>query len=205
MWEGARVSLLRTIAIGCLAVALVAAASHAHPAHAAPPPSLGCGAYAEGAEFDGSEDHRVVISPQGVPCSRGIAVVRSFRSLLPKRHHGGSPGWWTLSSPSGWRCQNSSTGGLCQDGKASLEFTVESTFPAQRCRNGITIGHGAAGVIILSWRNVGCAERHSLAHGAARTAGRSVGGFTCHRLNLRAGGGGTLCRRGSRFIELGFE
>jgi hypothetical protein len=210
MWEGWPVSRRRVTAFGCLAIAAALAllVFHAHQSDATAHPAESCGTYVEGGEFNGSENHRILISPDGVGCNRAAVVVRSFRSLLPKRHHGtGTASWWTLSSPSGWRCEKSASGGSCRDGQASVGFTVESTYPPRNCRNGITIGNGAAGVIILSWRNVSCGQRHALARGATHYSARHRGdhGFTCHRLNLRAGGGGALCHRGSRFIELGFE
>jgi hypothetical protein len=144
----------------------------------------------------------------GSVCDRAAIVVRSFRSLLPKRHHGaGTTSWWTLTSPPGWRCAKSTSGGSCRCGPASVAFAVESIYPPRNCRNGITIGNGAAGVIILSWRHVSCGQRHALARGATHSFAHHYRNhsFTCHRLNLRAGGGGALCRRGSRFIEVGFE
>lgn len=190
------------IALGCLVVAIAMGASHPRQGHAATSAGKSCGAYTEGGEYDGSEDRRVVVSPQGIGCDRGAVVVRSFRSLLPK-HRLGAANWWSLSSPAGWRCQKSATGGSCRRGQASVGYTVEDFRPDRRCTNGITIDHGVAGVIILSWRSVGCGLRHALAHGVTRSSASH--GFSCHRLDLRAGGGGALCRRGSRFIELGFE
>jgi hypothetical protein len=209
MWEGALMGRRRVIEFGCLAFAAALAVLAFHSRHSeAAPPAASCGTYFEGGEFNGSENHRVVVSPHGVGCDRAAVVVRSFRSLLPKRRHGsGAASWWALSSPSGWHCEKSPSGGSCRRGQASVDFAVEPIHPPRNCRNGITIGNGAAGVIILSWRNVGCDQRHALARGATRTSARHprTHGFTCHRLNLRAGGGGTLCRRGSRFVELGFE
>jgi hypothetical protein len=210
MWEGSPVDRRRVMAFGwsAIAAALVLLVFHAQQSDAAAQPAESCGTYVEAGGFDGSENLRVVVSPQGVGCGRAAVVVRSFRSLLPKRHHGtGTASWWMLSSPSGWRCEKSASGGSCRDGRASVSFTVESTYPPRNCRNGITIANGAAGVIILSWRNIACGQRHALARGATHDSAhhRRNHGFTCHRLNLRAGGGGALCRRGSRFIELGFE
>lgn len=72
-----------------------------------------------------------------------------------------------------------------------------------RCRNSIALG--PAGVALLSWRSVACGLRKRIARDLGAHSHWRNHGFVCHRLDLRAGGGGALCRRGARFVELGYE
>lgn len=157
----------------------------------------------EGGLYTGVDDKRITVTNGSIGCGSAIAIIRSFRSLLPKRHHGGSgsSGWWTLPSLPGWRCRETADGGRCAKGAASASFSVNAIPGPAQCSNQVTLG--VAGVLILSWRNVGCRLRHTLARDGTRASASH--GFRCQTLDLNAGGGGALCRRGERFVELGFE
>ncbi|HEY2052769.1 MAG TPA: hypothetical protein VGH14_02420, partial [Solirubrobacterales bacterium] len=87
----------RVIALGCLAIAAALALLAFQPVRSnAAGSATSCGTYFEGGEFNGSENHRIVVSPREIGCDRAAVVVRSFRSLLPKRHHGtAAASWWT--------------------------------------------------------------------------------------------------------------
>jgi hypothetical protein len=196
-----------TAVLGLLLVCLIGAGAGPTGVAAAGGRSS-CGSYFELGESLG-EVHRIAISPSGVRCGAAMDVVRSFRSLLPKRHHGGAgtKGWWTLIDSPGWRCGKTASGGSCRRRHATVDYTVRPSFPKRRCQVNVPIYHGAAGVLILSWRHLSCGKRHAIAKGAIHSYGHRFHdrGFTCRRLNLRAGGGGVICRRGARFVELGFE
>lgn len=155
----------------------------------------------EGGLYTGVDDRRIAVTNDSISCESAIAVIRSFRSLLPKHHHGasGASGWWTLPSLPGWRCSEGLDGGGCARDSANATFSVSVIAGPSRCGNQVTLG--VTGVLILSWRDVGCHLRRTL----ARHATTSSHGFRCETLDLNAGGGGALCRQGGRFVELGFE
>jgi len=151
---------------------------------------------------------RVSLFNRQVGCDRAITVVRSFLSFLPRRHHGGrTPGesWWTMPSQPGWRCGVGAGGGACEKGGARAEYEIDALSGPEPCSNVVRFRIG--GVSILSWRHVGCGLRRRIARsvGADLMGHSRDHGFRCRELPLRAGGGGALCRRGGRFVELGFE
>ena len=164
--------------------------------------------YFEAGEYTGSDNRRISVTPRHVSCGAAITIVREFRSFLPKRHHGppGDGGWWTIPANPGWRCRKQADQGSCGRGSATSGFQITDLSNPARCRNEIPAPGGLGGVLFISWRHLGCGARRrlgsSLLHGSGR--GR-VAGFVCRYLDLRAGGGGELCRKGGRFLEVGFE
>jgi|ERR1700761_4589095 len=164
--------------------------------------------YFEAGEYTGADNRRVTVTPHHVSCGAAITIVRQFRSFLPKRHHGapGDGGSWTIPADPGWSCRKQADEGSCRRGSATSSFEVTNLSNAARCRNSVPAPGGAGGVLFISWRHVGCGARRRIAsrllHGSG---GRRVAGFDCRRLELRAGGGGELCRKGGRLLEVGFE
>jgi hypothetical protein len=165
--------------------------------------------YQEAGQYTGSEDRRIAIMSGGTRCGTAVSVVRTFRSRLRKQHHG-SPapgGWWTMPTQPGWRCIRQGSDGSCSMGRIRIAFEPQTYYSRKRCLNSIPLYGGRAGVAILSWNHVVCRLRYSLA--VDSVSGRHWRfrdhRFACHRLDLQAGGGGALCRRGSRFVELGYE
>lgn len=186
-----------------LAVLIVAAA----PSSSSAAPSHRCG-YIEGGEYTGLDNNRIVAFNRRVSCDHAITVIRSFRGFLPKHRHGSgdlATTWWTLPSLPGWRCRKNTFGGSCASGAATAAFVVQSIGGPVRCSNQITLGPG--GILILSWSHVGCRLRRRVARrsGASQQRHMKDYGFRCHLLPLRAGGGGAICRRGIRFVEVGYE
>jgi hypothetical protein len=164
--------------------------------------------YFEAGEYTGADNRRVSVTPRHVSCGAAITIVRQFGSFLPKRHHGpaGDSGWWTIPANPGWSCRKQADEGSCGRGSAASAFMARDLSNPARCRNGVPAPGGACGVLFISWRGIGCGVRRriasSLLHGSG---GGRVKGFVCQRLELWAGGGGELCRKGDRFLEVGFE
>jgi hypothetical protein len=164
--------------------------------------------YFEAGEYTGADNRRISVTPRHVSCGAAITIVRQLRSFLPKRHHGppGDGGWWTIPANPGWSCRKQADKGSCGRGSATSAFKVTDLSNPARCRNSVPAPGGAVGVLFISWRDIGCGARRriasSLLHGSG---GGRVRGFVCQRLELRAGGGGALCRKGDRFLEVGFE
>jgi hypothetical protein len=200
----ARAALL---ASGMLALAICSCLVFAgrSDAHAGGKP---CGSYIENGgfvEFTGDQNKRISVTNQHVDCDAAITVIREFRSYLPKRHHGaaGDLGSWTLPADPGWTCRKEESGGFCNRGHAVAVFRVGVLAGRARCGD---LAPDGAGAIFISWRHVGCGLRRRIAKALFDgDRHRHVEGFGCHNLGLRAGGGGALCRRGSRFVEVGFE
>jgi hypothetical protein len=187
------VSLLVSIAGALLPAGATAAGPLAH-----------CGSYVETGEGAGYGETRILVSNQNVSCTRPITVVRSFLSLLPKRHHGRKStleSFWTLPTQPGWRCGFGAGGGGCVRGKERAGFFTVPVDHPESCGNQVRLKVG--GVLILSWRRLSCNERRSVARSEA--FGSRFHGFNCEPLPLRAGGGGAICSRGGSFVELGFE
>jgi hypothetical protein len=190
--------------------ALLLCALPATRSEATSKPDRTCGSYFENGNYgepSGVTNKRVLIANRHVSCGAAITVVREFRSFLLKRHHGPSDGgWWTIPADPGWRCEEEDVTGSCRRGRATVDFRANALAHRSHCRNSITVGPIPQAILFLSWRHVGCALRHRI--GPSLFGGnrdRRVRGFSCRNLNLRAGGGGALCRRGSRFVEIGFE
>jgi hypothetical protein len=185
-----------------LAVAFCSCLLHPLQSDAAVAGIKPCGSYFESGRFG---EYRVSVTNRHVACGPAITIVREFRSFLPKRHHGpaGHAGSWTLPADPGWNCRRQGSEGSCDRGPAVARFRASVLSSRDRCSS--LVSH-STGAIFLSWRHVGCGLRHrigrSLLNGSRR---QKVGGFRCRNLDLRAGGGGALCRRGGRFLEIGFE
>jgi hypothetical protein len=164
--------------------------------------------YFEAGEYTGADNRRVSVTLQHVSCDAAITIVRQFRSFLPKRHHGptGDGGSWTVPANPGWICRKQTDEGSCRRGSATSSFEVTDLSNPARCRNEVRAPGGLGGALFISWRHVGCGTRRRIASSLFGGSGRGrVAGFDCRRLELRAGGGGELCRKGSRFLEVGFE
>jgi hypothetical protein len=199
---------VRSVAAGVVALVAVLStcALATSTAHAERGSSGACGSFTEAGAYNGAENKRVAVVNRRVPCGAAITIVREFRSFLGKRHHGpaGDAGWWTLPADPGWQCHRQGEGGFCARGGGRADYGVKALSDSAGCRNSIAIGVG--GVAFLSWRQVGCGLRKRIGRSlAGGHRGRRPRGFRCRPLALRAGGGGELCRKGSRFVEVGFE
>lgn len=196
--------LRRIVTASCAALGLALAVIFVTAANARPEAaqSRRCGSYVEGGLYTGVDDKRIAVASREIACGYAITIVRSFRSLLPKRRHGGNGQsvWWTLPSLPGWGCRNAPDGGTCTKGAAIATFSVSVIHGPSQCSNQVSMG--VAGVLILSWRDVSCSLRRAIARDTARA---KQYGFRCQQLELQAGGGGALCRRGEHFVEVGYE
>ncbi|MGN6257350.1 MAG: hypothetical protein ACTHN3_06335 [Solirubrobacterales bacterium] len=157
----------------------------------------------EAGSYTGTEDKRIFVSSRHVRCKGAIAIVRKFRSFLPKRRHG-PPGSasWAISSAPGWTCGETRHGGRCRRRDESARFEVKALPGRSQCRHSVPVGTGS--VAFLSWRHVGCGLRKRLGRALGIHGRWRSHGFTCRRLALRTGGG-ALCQRGDSFLEVGFE
>lgn len=163
-----------------------------------------CGSYVDAGSYTGTEDKRVFVANRHMRCKGAIGIVRTFRSFLPKHHHGG-PGSdsWAIPSAPGWVCREIRHRGKCWRRHRIARFEVKAPPKQSRCRHSVPVGTGS--VAFLAWRRVGCDLRKRLGRALGIHGRWRSHGFTCRRLALRAGGGGALCQRKARFLEVGFE